>query len=188
MSTRDHGAVATSAKTPSRRTRVNPFLLVVLTALWVALWGELNVYNVVAGLLVAVGVQVLLPLPPLRIDGRVHPVALTAFLVGFVWQTLVASVVVARHVLSLRTTPRNAVMEVDLRSESDFILTLVAIVTSLIPGSVVVEARRSTHSLFIHALGVDDDEAVERERERVLRTEEQLIRAFGQTITPREPS
>ena len=164
---------------PRRKGAVNPVLVVMLTVLWVALWYEINAFNVISGLVLAVLLQILFPLPPLRIDGRLRPLLLIGFGFFFTWQCFLGSLSVAHHVLRVRSVPRNAVIEVDLRSESDFILTLVAIVTSLIPGSVVVEARRSTHTLFIHSLGTRDEAAVERERARVLRSERQLIRAFG---------
>lgn len=164
---------------PRRTGAVNPLLVVMLTVLWVALWYDINAFNIISGLVIAVLLQLAFPLPPLRIDGRPHPIRLIAFGFVFVWSCFVASLSVAYHVLRIKQVPRNAVIEVDLRSESDFILTLVAIVTSLIPGSVVVEARRSTHTLFIHSLGTRDEAAVERERTRVLKTERQLIRAFG---------
>lgn len=163
-----------------RRGRVNPVMTVLLVVFWVALWGGASVLVALGGILVAVLAQIVFPLPPLRLDGRVRPFALIGFLGYFVWQTLIASIDVSRHVLRLRREPLNAVIEVDLRSSSDLILTIVGIVTSLIPGSVVVEARRSTHTLFIHALGVDDAAGVERERARVLDSERRLIRAIGE--------
>jgi multicomponent Na+:H+ antiporter subunit E len=164
---------------PRRKGAVNPMLVIMLTVLWVALWYDINAFNIISGLIIAVGLQLAFPLPPLRIDGRPRPLRLIAFGFVFTWSCFVASLSVAYHVLQIKQVPRNAVIEVDLRSESDFILTLVAIVTSLVPGSVVVEARRSTHTLFIHSLGTRDEAAVERERERVLKTERQLVRAFG---------
>lgn len=173
---------------PVRRTAINWWLTIGLAFLWVTLWQELNAFNVVAGLLVAVLVQVALPLPPLRLDGRIRPLALAGFLVYFVGQMLLASWEVTRHVLDVRRLPRNAVIEVDLRSTSDIILTAVAIVTSLIPGSVVVEARRSTHTLFIHALGVGDAAGVERERRRALESERRLVRALGIPDSPTHAS
>ena len=174
MRTRRDGTVR-----PRRKGAVNPLLVVMLTVLWVALWYDINAFNIISGLVIAVLLQLAFPLPPLRIDGHLRPARLIAFGFIFTWNCFVASLSVAYHVLRIKQVPRNAVIEVDLRSESDFILTLVAIVTSLIPGSVVVEARRSTHTLFIHSLGTRDEAAVERERTRVLKTERQLIRAFG---------
>jgi multicomponent Na+:H+ antiporter subunit E len=63
---------------------------------------------------------------------------------------------------------RNAVIEVPLQTPSDLVLTVVAEMVSLIPGSVVVEARRSTHTLFLHLLDVTSEEAAEQARRQVL--------------------
>ena len=71
---------------------------------------------------------------------------------------------------------------VNLRTPSDFVLTVVAEMTCLIPGSVVVEARRSTHTLFIHVLDVDDLEAVERFKQSVLDQEARVVRALGRHV------
>jgi multicomponent Na+:H+ antiporter subunit E len=166
---------------------VQPLAVLWLTLVWLAMWGEVTPLLVIGGVLVAVLVCLAFPLPPIDLASGVRPLALARLVGRFLVDVVRASFQVSGVVLRRRPV-RNAVVAVDLESSSDFVMTLVASMLSLIPGSVVVEARRSTHSLFIHALGVDDDEAVERERERVLRTEEQLIRAFGQTITPREPS
>lgn len=180
--------------TPARlrpRRRVNLFMTVVLVVVWTALWQAGSVLELVVGAVVAVGIQLLFPLPLLRLDGSVRPLALLGFLGYVVWETVRASIDVSRHVLRFGRDPMNAVIEVDLRSSSDLILTIVGIVTSLIPGSVVVEVRRSTHTLFIHALGVGDAAGVERERLRALESERRLIRAIGEpelsaTLTPPE--
>lgn len=161
------------------RRRVNLVLTAWMTLIWIALWQDLSALTVICGALTAVGVQALFPMPPVRLEGRVRIGPLLAFLGYFVVQVLLSSLQVSRHVLHFGVQPRNAVIEVDLRSESDFILTAVALVTSLIPGAVVVEARRASHTLYIHALGVCDDAGVERERNRTLDTEARLIRAFG---------
>ena len=74
---------------------------------------------------------------------------------------------------------RNAVVEVNLRTPSDFVLTVVAEMTCLIPGSLVVEARRSTHTLFLHVLDVGDRAGAERFRASVLAQEARVVRALG---------
>ncbi len=78
-----------------------------------------------------------------------------------------------------RRRPTSAVIEVDLASDSDFVMTVVAEIVSLIPGSVIVEARRSTHTLFLHVLDVDDDADAESARRRVLAQERRVLRAFS---------
>jgi multicomponent Na+:H+ antiporter subunit E len=71
------------------------------------------------------------------------------------------------------------VIEVDLRTDSDFVLTVVAEMVSLVPGSLVVEARRSTHTLFLHVLDARDMGGVTRMRAQVHSLERRVVLAFG---------
>jgi len=150
-----------------------------LTLIWVALWGDLSVLTVVGGLLAAVVVCLVFPLPPLRMELRVRPLQLLWLVVHFLGDVVVASVQVAWTTLQLRRQPVNAVIEVDLRTSSDFVLTVVAEMVSLVPGSLVVEARRSTHTLFLHVLDAKDQAGVERMRQQVFALERRVVQALG---------
>jgi multicomponent Na+:H+ antiporter subunit E len=61
-------------------------------------------------------------------------------------------------------------------------MTVVAEMTCLIPGSLVIEARRSTHTLFLHVLDVGDQAGVESFRQGVLDQEARLVRALGRHV------
>jgi multicomponent Na+:H+ antiporter subunit E len=150
-----------------------------LTLVWVALWGDISVMTVVGGFIVATVGCLVFPLPPLRLDLRVRPLPLLWLVVRFAADVVVSSVEVSWVVLRPRRPLRNAVVEVNLRTPSDFVLTLVAEMTCLIPGSLVVEARRSTHTLFLHVLDVGDGAGAERFRQSVLGLEARLVRALG---------
>jgi multicomponent Na+:H+ antiporter subunit E len=163
---------------PSRLRAVQPWALVWLTVVWVALWGDLSVANVVSGLLLGLLVCLVFSLPPVRMSLRIRPVGLAVLVLRFAVDVVVASVQVARVVLRPRRPLYNSVVEVDLRTTSDFVLTLVAEMTSLVPGSIVVEARRSSYSLFLHVLDTPDRAAAERMREATLALEQRVVRAF----------
>jgi multicomponent Na+:H+ antiporter subunit E len=167
---------------PARHRAVQPFAVVWLTLVWLALWGELTPLLVVGGVLVAVLVCLTFPLPPVDLAARVRPVLLAGVAARFLLDVVRASVQVAGVVLRRRPV-RNAVVAVDLATESDFILTMVAAMLSLIPGSVVVEARRSTHTLYLHVLDVPDAAAAEAFRRSALALEQRLLRA----LPPRQP-
>lgn len=159
-----------------------------LTLVWMALWRSFTIGNAVLGLLVAVAVCLVFPLPPLRMAIRPRPVALAWLVVRFMWDVLVSSVEVTRVVLRPQGLT-NALVQVDLATPSDFVLTIVGEMTTLIPGSVVVEARRSTHTLFFHVIDVKDDADVARFRRSVLAQEQRVLRAFGRpkpTDNPKE--
>jgi multicomponent Na+:H+ antiporter subunit E len=150
-----------------------------LTVAWVALWGDVTLANVIGGLAVAVGVCLVFPLPPLPMHLTVRPLALCWLVLRFLADVVVASAEVSWKTLQFERMPRNAVIEVDLTTESDLILTVVAEMVSLVPGSLVVEARRSTHTLFLHVLDTRTLEGAERMRAQVMQLERRVIRALG---------
>lgn len=163
----------------SRLRSVQPAAVAWLTVLWVALWGDLSIANVVSGSLLGVLVLVVFPLPPLQMAVRIRPIWLAWLALRFLWDVVVASVHVTRLTLDPRGVPKNSVVEVALRTPSDFVLTVVAEMTSLVPGSIVVEARRSSHTLFLHVLDTPDRRAADDMRERTLDLEQRVVRAFG---------
>lgn len=164
---------------PARYRAVQPLVIVWLTLVWVALWGDVSVANALGGAVLGVLVCLVFPLPPLRMQLRVRPLPLARLVLRFLADVVVASVEVAWKTMQLHRLPRNAVIEVDLKTQSDFVLTVVAEMVSLVPGSLVVEARRSTHTLFLHVLDVGDLRGVERMREQVFALERRVVLALG---------
>jgi multicomponent Na+:H+ antiporter subunit E len=162
----------------SRWRSVQPAALLWLTLVWVALWRDLSLANVAAGLAVALGVTLAFPLPRLRLGGRVQPWHLTVLLVRFLYDVVEASLEVAWLTLRLRRRPRGAVVAVDLRSESDLVIMLVAELLTLVPGTLAVEAHRHTHTLFLHILDLEEAD-VETFRRRALEQERRVLRALG---------
>jgi multicomponent Na+:H+ antiporter subunit E len=110
---------------------------------------------------------------------KIRPVRLAWLVMHFCYSLVVASTQVARTTLRFGHTPRNAVVKVDLRSSSDFVLTVVAEMTSLVPGSLVIEADRARHRLFVHILDVSTRDDVERFRRRTLALERRVVLALG---------
>lgn len=150
-----------------------------LTVVWVALWGDLSAVNVLGGVLIAAAVCLVFPLPPLRMHLHIRPLRLGWLVLHFLGDVVVASAQVAWTTLQFHRQPRNAVIEVDLRTPSDFVLTVIAEMVSLVPGSLVIEARRSTHTLFLHVLDAKDQAGVDKMRRQVYRLERRVVLALG---------
>lgn len=150
-----------------------------LVVLWLLLWGRVSPGLVVSGLVVGVVAIALFPLPPLAIEGRVRPFAALRFAVRFGFDVVRASVEVASLAVRRDQEAPTAVIGVPLVTRSDLMLTLVAEVLSLVPGSLVVEIDRHDGIVYLHLIGVPDHDAIERERARARETEARMIRAFG---------
>ncbi|MDD9205068.1 Na+/H+ antiporter subunit E, partial [Georgenia sp. 10Sc9-8] len=120
-----------------RRLRASWGALLWLTAVWVLLWGDLSLANVLGGVAVALAVTTLTPLPRTPFDGRFRPGGLVRLLARFALDVVVASVQVAWRAITGRPL-RGAVIRVRLRSHSDVYLSLTAGMTSLVPGSIVI--------------------------------------------------
>jgi len=160
------------------RPRANWGILLWLTVVWVFLWGDLTFANVVIGAFLAVLVTAVLPLPATPFDGRFRPWGVVLLAAYFLWDVVKASIEVATIALR-REPPRGAVIRVRLRSHNDVYLTTVAGMTTLVPGSVVIEAHRVTGTLYLHILDVDMHGGLERAHDAVLDQEERILRAFA---------
>lgn len=147
--------------------------------LWVLLWGDFSPANILAGAVIGVVVPALLPLPRIPYSGRIHPWYLTKLVVRFFVDLFIASFQVAAIAIDPRRQPRGAVIAVETKSDSDLYLTLTAQMTTLVPGSVVVEAIRSNGMLYVHFIDVDFQGGVEEMRRGVLRTEARIMRALA---------
>lgn len=162
---------------PARYRVLQPWSLMWLTLFWIGLWGSITPNIVLSGVVVAVVVSVALPLPPIDLGARVRLLPLLWLVAHFLFDIVKASVLVSVVVLRRRPVS-NAVVAVDLRSNSDFVLTAVGAMLTLVPGSIILEARRSTHTLYLHVLDVDTPEEAETFRRGALEVEERFLRAF----------
>jgi multicomponent Na+:H+ antiporter subunit E len=125
--------------------------VVALVAVWLALWGEVTTSLVAGGILLAVLVLVLFPLPPLHFRLGFHPWSMVLLVARFAADVVAASIQVSY--LALRPTPPTTdVVTVHLASDSDLIQHLTALAVSLIPGSLIIDADADQRTLTVHVL------------------------------------
>jgi multicomponent Na+:H+ antiporter subunit E len=166
----------------SHRRRHPPTLVavVVLTAVWVLLWDRPSVFIIITGVLLAVGVTLVFPLPPIELHGGRLRLGALAELAGRLLVDLVrSSFGMVGLAFRFGRTPRSAIVRVQLRSRSDLYLTQTAEMVSLVPGTIVLDARRATSMLYIHVLDAVEPDDLARAVQDVLDAEARVIRAFG---------
>ena len=150
-----------------------------LVALWILLWGDLSIGNVVSGLAVAIAVLAVSRLPrPADSDQRmrVRPLALAWFLLYVLYKLVESNLVLAWEILTPTNKINNGVVAVPLRTSSPSAMMVVANVITLTPGTMTIEVAGDPPVLYVNVLHLHD---VERVRRDLLHLEELSVRAFG---------
>ncbi len=156
-----------------------PFVLLALTVLWVALWDDISVANIVGGLIVAVVVAWVTPNEPSRYQGsHFNPLHAVKYVVLLAWKLLESNLRLAWEILTPGIGTHTGIIAVQMESGSDDVVTLVANSITLTPGTLTVEVQRDGQAvtLYVHGMYTRDPEAV---RHDVLQLEVWALRAFG---------
>jgi multicomponent Na+:H+ antiporter subunit E len=157
----------------------NLLLLGWLTLLWVLLWRDLSVANVLGGLLAGAFVLAVLPFRADPRGGRLRPWPAVRLLLRLGWNLVVANAVVAWEVVTPRSRINEGIVAVPIVSTSEALITLLANAITLTPGTLVLDCRPDDDGntvLYVHVLHLHDVESVRRD---VVALETLVIRAFG---------
>lgn len=151
-------------------------LLVWLTVLWMVLWRQLSLANLVSGIAVALVVMALYPLAPTGERRHIiRPLHLLFFLAYFARELLESNFVLARTILSPTSRIRTGIVEVPLPGCSDLVTTLVANAITLTPGTMTIEVHESPRRLYVHVLDRADIEVTLESIHKLVRV---ALRAF----------
>ena len=154
-------------------------LLLGLLLTWMLLWREFSWLSLVSGVVVSIIAMRLFYLPPVILAGRFNAWWALRYLGYFLWHLALASVQVAWLAIKPGPPPRTAIIAAKLRTRSDFVLTLVALTISLIPGSLVVEVDRFGSTLYLHVLNTPTQREIRLMRAQIARVERLLVRTLG---------
>ncbi|MBF6329152.1 Na+/H+ antiporter subunit E [Nocardia transvalensis] len=162
----------------SRESLVRIGVLLWLAIVYTALWGDPTLANVVAGLAIGALIMVALPLPRVPIHGRLHPLSLLELVGVSAYYAIESSLQIAWFAIRPSGPPVSGVLRVRLEIRSDLVMVLCADLLNLIPGTIVLELDRQTHTVWVHVLDVGSDAAVDKFYRTTRRLEQLLIRAF----------
>jgi multicomponent Na+:H+ antiporter subunit E len=154
-----------------------------LVVLWVGLWGDFTLANLLGGVLVAGVVTTVFRGAVPGPAGSLRPLRFLRFLVWFAWKVLEANLIVAWECISPRNRLNLAVVAVPLRGGSDVAITSVANAISLTPGTLTVEVREDPPTLYVHVLHL---RSIERSREELIHLEWLILRAIDPDLADRD--
>lgn len=149
-----------------------------LILVWVLLWGNVSAANLLSGLVIALVITVLLPLPPVPVEGRLHPIPLLRLVVTVVWYLVSSSVQVAALALKPGPPPLSAVLRAHLAVKSDLVLVLAVNIINLTPGTMVLEIDQPRRMIYVHVLDVGSDRTVARFHRQVANLQKLLVDSF----------
>ncbi len=161
-----------------RRIALRLWVVCWLVLVWILLWGTFSAANVLSGLLVALVIILLLPLPVVPVEGRVHPLSLIRLIVTVGYYLVLSSVQVAFLAVRPGPPPLSAVLRAHLAVKSDLVLALAVNIFNLIPGSIVLEIDQTRRMLYMHVIDVGTDRSVNRFYRQVAEMERLLVATF----------
>lgn len=158
-----------------------------LMVVWIFLWGEISLANLLSG--AAAAVSVLVAFPGDRPDARqryvVRPVPFLR-LAGYMLSQLARSnVLLTREMLSRTSRLHTAVIAVDIRTDSPALVTAMANLMALNPGTLAIDLAPDASEIYVHVFYLDDVETLRRD---VNQLQDLIIRAFTPRSDAAEPT
>ena len=144
-----------------RRVALRAWVLLWLTLVWILLWGTVSAANIISGLVIALVITLLLPLPVVPIEGRVHPISLIRLIGLVAWYLVLSSIQLAW-----------------LAVKPDLVLALAVNIINLTPGTIVLEIDQVRRMIYVHVIDVGSDRAVTRFYRQIAQIERLLVASF----------
>lgn len=137
-----------------------PVLSFIILVLWLILAPTFSIGNVLLASIVAIATPILTASfwpEPLSIQRPLTGLRLFAL---FIYDVLVANWIVARLVVGPLERLRPRFIEVPIDIDNDIVATMLGNIVALTPGTVSIDIDRERRVLLIHALSVDDPQAL----------------------------
>lgn len=166
----------------SRRLRRRVPLVVWLVAVWCLLWGQLTPKVVLSGVLVALVVTVVFPMPPASATLALRPLRFSRLAGYLVWDLVISTLRVSWHAVRYGRSTRAGIVAVRTRTDSDYLTAVLANALSLAPGKFALQIDRANRLCYVYALGLSGEHVAadaERVRSDVTRLEQHVVRAIG---------
>ncbi|WP_101950491.1 Na+/H+ antiporter subunit E [Mycobacterium sp. 3519A] len=161
-----------------RSIALRVWVLIWLMLVWILLWGTFSAANIVSGLAVALCITLLLPLPAVPVEGKLHPLSLLRLVLLVAWHLVVSSVQLAFLAVKPGPPPLNAVLRAHLALKSDLVLALAVNMINLTPGTIVLEIDQVRRMIYVHVIDVGSERAVARFYRQIAQIERLLVASF----------
>ena len=161
-----------------RRAALRIWTLCWLMLVWILLWGTFSAANIISGLAIALLITLLLPLPDVPIEGRLHPIPLLRLIATVAYYLVVSSVQVAWLAIKPGPPVLSAVLRAHIAIKSDLVLALAVNIINLTPGTIVLEIDQVRRMIYVHVIDVGSERTLNRFYSQVAGLERLMIATF----------
>lgn len=161
-----------------RRLLLRTWVVGWLALVWTLLWGNVSAANILGGIAVGLVITLLLPLPPVPVEGKLHPLSLVRLVALIAYYLVLSSVQVAWLAIKPGPPPRSAVLRAHVAIKSDLVLALTVNALNLIPGGIVLEIDQTRRIVYVHVIDAGSDTSVRRFYRQVADIERLMIASF----------
>ncbi|HSH05579.1 MAG TPA: Na+/H+ antiporter subunit E [Anaerolineae bacterium] len=143
------------------------FINLLLALTWVALTGEVTIYNFGIGLILGFIVLWLIP-PASNITNNSNDYVrrvrkITEFFFFFLYTLLIANIRMALYVLNPYRQIRPGIVAIPLDIRTDTQITMLLNLITLTPGTLSLDVSDAGDSIYVHVIHVEDKEAFRQE-------------------------
>jgi multicomponent K+:H+ antiporter subunit E len=138
----------------------HPALSVVIFLVWLALNNTASAGHLVLATILAIFLPIVTQQFWPERTGKIKLITASRLLIVVLWDILLASLDVARLILGPLGKIKPAFVEIPLDMQDPFVGTILASIVSLTPGTVSIDIDRSRWVLQVHALNVDNTDAL----------------------------
>lgn len=158
--------------------RVGLLMTLWLSFVWFAVFESYSWLNLVVAVLVAIVVQLVFPLPHRSGIWHVRLGPMFHLVFRFMWDLVRAGFHVT--VLVLKGGPReDAIIRCPIRSCTPEYVTILVAMTSLIPGTIVLQTDRNREVMYLHCLDINGQGGIEGVRAATSAQEARILRAVA---------
>ncbi len=165
--------------------RVSVAMTVWLTLVWIAVFGSFTPLVIVSGIVLAAIVQMVFPLPLQRNLWHIRISYLLVLVIRFIWDLVVAGSSVS--VLAVTGKPhQDGIIRVDTRSGNPVYMTILAAMSSMVPGTIVVKLDPKDKAMYLHVLDLAAHGGIEGARKEAQDQEKRILLALAPNYVLRE--
>ncbi|MGV0872288.1 Na+/H+ antiporter subunit E [Mycolicibacterium sp. XJ879] len=161
-----------------RATLLRLSVLAGLTLVWMLLWGSVSVANFLGGLGVALVITLLLPLPVVPVEGKLHPLSLLRLVIQMFYWLVKSSIEVAWLSVKPGPPPVSSVLRAQFALKSDLVLAMAVNLINLTPGTIALEVDQARRVVYVHVLNAHTERRVQDFHDQMATLERMLKAAL----------